>query len=68
MTNGKIITGVAVGVLVALVLIPKSRKMITDALRSLTDSINGFANGAEDVADKAHDIASSVKSARQAVS
>lgn len=68
MTNGKVITGIAVGVLVALVLIPKSRKMLSKALCSLTDSIKNFADEAEEVSDSANDIAGSVKSVRQAIS
>ena len=68
MTNGKIITGVAAGVLVALLLIPKTRKMLSDGLCSLTDSIKDFASKAEDVADSAKDVAGTVKSARQAIS
>lgn len=68
MTNGKVITGIAVGAIVALILIPKSRKMISKALCALTDSIKNFAGQAEDIADSANDLAGSVKSARQAVS
>ena len=68
MANKKIITGLAVGVLVSLILIPKTRKMIADGLSSLTDGIKDFANKADDVADSANDIADSVKSARQAIS
>lgn len=68
MTSGKIVTGIAVGVLVALVLIPKSRKMITQALSDLSDSFKNFSGRAEDFADNAQDVAGSVTSANQAVS
>lgn len=68
MANGKVITGIAVGVLVALVLIPKTRKVLSKALCNLTDSLRTFADEAEEVADTANDVAGSVKSVRQAIS
>ncbi len=68
MANAKVITGIAVGVLVALVLIPRSRKVISEALCSLTDSIKKFAGETEEIADAANDVAGSVNSARQAIS
>lgn len=52
MKTGKLITGLAVGAVVALILIPKTRKMISDAVSSITDSFNDIMDKANDVADK----------------
>lgn len=57
MNNGKLIAGIAVGAAVALFLIPKTRRMITDAVSNLTDSIKDMAGSAEEVADKARKLA-----------
>lgn len=57
MKKGTLITGLAVGTVVALFLIPKTRKMITDALSNLTDSIKDMAGAAEEVTDKAKNLA-----------
>ena len=43
MTKGKLITGVAVGVVIALLAIPKTRKLITDAVSGIGDSLKGMA-------------------------
>ena len=50
MKNGKLIAGIAVGAAVAMLLIPKTRKIITDAVSNLTDSLG---NAACTAADKA---------------
>lgn len=67
MTTGKIITGVAVGTLVALILIPKTRKLIADALGNLTDTIKGFASEAEELSERAEDVAGAVKATGRAI-
>jgi gas vesicle protein len=67
MANGKVIAGVAVGVLVALILIPKSRKMLSDGLCYLTDSMKSLANQAEEISGSAQDVAGNVNSVRQAI-
>ncbi len=46
----KIITGLALGVVVALFLLPKSRKMLSDALCAATDSLKNIMHKAEEVA------------------
>ncbi len=44
MTKGKLIaTGLAVGVIAALFAIPKTRKIITDAVSGMTDSLKQMA-------------------------
>lgn len=59
MTTRKLITGIAVGAVVALFLIPKTRKLITDAVSNLTDSVKDMAGAASDMTDKAKDFATS---------
>ena len=49
----KIIAGLAVGVVVTLFLLPKSRKMLSDALCAATDSLKNLMNKAEDIASNA---------------
>ena len=44
----KIIIGVAAGAVVALFLIPKSRKMLSEALCNLTGSLKNMINKAAD--------------------
>ncbi len=39
MKSEKLITGIAVGALVALILMPKTRKMLSEAMCNLTDSL-----------------------------
>ena len=46
----KIITGLAVGAVVALFLVPKSRKLLSDALCSISGTLKQLVNKAEDVA------------------
>ena len=53
MKSGKLITGVAIGTVVALILIPKTRKMITDAACSITDSLKDMLGKASDMANDA---------------
>jgi len=53
MKSGKLITGVAIGTVVALILIPKTRKMISDAVCNLTDSIKDMLGNASDMANNA---------------
>lgn len=43
MTTGKLIAGIAAGAIIALVSIPKTRRMITDAISSLSDSLKNLA-------------------------
>jgi gas vesicle protein len=49
MKSGKLITGVAVGAVVALILIPKTRKMLSDAVCSITDSFKDLLNKTSDM-------------------
>jgi len=55
MKSGKLITGVAVGVVVALILVPQTRKMISDAVASITDSFNDIIDKANNIAEKGKD-------------
>jgi hypothetical protein len=44
MTKGQlIVTGIAVGTIAALFAIPKTRKLITDAVSNLSDSLKNMA-------------------------
>jgi len=52
MKSGKLITGLAIGGVVALILIPQTRKMIADATSSLSDSFNDIADKANNLAEK----------------
>ena len=52
MKSGKLITGLAVGAVVALILVPQTRKMIADAISSLTDSFNDILDKADNLAEK----------------
>ncbi|MEO6252792.1 MAG: YtxH domain-containing protein [Ferruginibacter sp.] len=76
MKSGKLITGMAVGAVVALILIPKTRKMLSDAVCTLTDSFKdilektgGLAekgmNEVNSLSDKTKDIARTTKEAWQ---
>lgn len=50
MKSKKLITaGVAIGAIVALFLIPKTRKVLSDALCNLTGSLKNAMNKAEDI-------------------
>lgn len=53
MKKGKLIAGIAVGTVVALFLIPKTRRLITDAVSHLTDSLKDMAVSAEELSAKA---------------
>jgi len=72
MKSGKLITSLAVGAVVALILVPQTRKMIADAISSLTDSFNDIVDKADNlaqkgkteantIADKTKDITSAAK-------
>ena len=50
MKSEKLLTGLAVGAVVALILIPKTRKMISEAVGNITDSF-------KDIMDKAGNLA-----------
>ena len=52
MKSGKLITGLAVGAVVALILVPQTRKMIADAISSLSDSFNDIVDKADNLAQK----------------
>ena len=52
MKPGKLITGLAVGAIVALILVPQTRKMIADAISSLSDSFNDIVDKANNLAEK----------------
>lgn len=77
MQSGKLITGLAIGAVAALILIPKTRKMLYNAACGLTDSLKGFADdamqaaekGGEEInkfAEKASDAANAIKETRHA--
>jgi gas vesicle protein len=53
MKSGKLITGAVIGTVVALILIPKTRRMISDAVCNLTDSIKDMLGKAGDMANNA---------------
>ena len=52
MKSGKLITGLAVGAVVALILVPRTRKMISDAVSSITDSFKEIMDKATKIAEK----------------
>ena len=52
MKSGKLITGLAVGAVVALILVPRTRKMISDAVSSITDSFKEIMDKATKMAEK----------------
>ncbi|MEP7163541.1 MAG: YtxH domain-containing protein [Ferruginibacter sp.] len=74
MKSGKLITGIAVGAVVALILIPKTRKMLAEAVCSITDSFKDIAenlaengmNKVNNMSGKTKDVASAVKTTREA--
>jgi len=45
----KLITGLVVGTVVALFLIPKSRKMLSDAMCAVTDSLKNIMHKTENL-------------------
>jgi hypothetical protein len=72
MKSGKIIAGVLAGTVVALIIIPKTRKMISDAVNHITDAINDLADNTKNAAakgkrevdmfaDKAKDVANAAR-------
>jgi len=76
MKSGKLITGIAAGAVLALILIPQTRKMIADAVSSITDSFNdimdktnGMAekgkNEINTIADKTKNIVGAAKSSKE---
>ena len=52
MKSGKLITALAVGAVVALILVPRTRKMISDAVSSITDSFKEIMDKATKIAEK----------------
>ena len=75
MKSGKLITGLAVGAVIALILIPQTRKMISNAVSSITDSFSDIMDKANNIAeigkneintiaDKSKDIAGAAKTTR----
>jgi gas vesicle protein len=74
MKSGKLITGIAVGAVVALILIPKTRKMITDAVCSVSDSLKDITGNImergrtemNNLSDNAKDIAGAVRTTKEA--
>lgn len=52
MKSGKLITGIAVGAVVALILIPKTRKMLSDAVAGITDSLKDIMDKTNHIAEK----------------
>jgi len=57
MTKGKLITGIAVGTVITLLVIPKTRKLITDAVTGIADSLKNMAG--DELQDTGKKIASS---------
>lgn len=55
MSSGKIITGAVVGAVVALLLIPKTRRMLSDAVCSVTDSFKDLVDKAGSLAEDGKD-------------
>ncbi len=60
MKSQKLLTGVALGALVAMFLIPKTRKIMTDALCTLTDSLKNAMGKGEEMMNEAGHVASKV--------
>ena len=52
MKSEKLITGLAVGAVVALIIVPRTRKMISDAVSSITDSFKEIMDKATKIAEK----------------
>ena len=80
MNTGKLITGLAIGAVAALILVPKTRKMLADAVSGITDSLkemmekaNTFAhNGqnelssmADNMGDKTKNIAEKARATKE---
>lgn len=57
MKSKKVMTGIALGAIVALFLIPRTRKMITDAVCSLTDSLkDAMAKAGENMMNTGEEV------------
>ena len=73
MKSGKLITGLAVGAVVALLVVPKTRKMISDAVSRISDSFNDIVDNIAEkgkhemnaIAEKSKDIAGATRDAWQ---
>jgi len=76
MKSEKLIAGVVIGTVAALLLIPKTRKILSDAVCRITDSFKNLAEEATNMAekgsnelnkfaDKAKDVAGAVNETRQ---
>lgn len=50
----KIIAGLAIGVVVTLFLLPKSRKMLSDALCTATDSLKSLISQAQEASSNSN--------------
>ncbi len=55
MKSEKLIAGIAISAVATLLLIPKTRKMLYDALCSMTDSFKNIADEAKSMANKGND-------------
>jgi gas vesicle protein len=55
MKSEKLIAGIAITAVATLLLIPKTRRIMYDALCSITDSFKNIADDAKDVAAKGSD-------------
>lgn len=55
MKSDKLIIGVAVGVVVALLAIPKTRKIFSGALCAATDSLKSMMTKADDIASEVNE-------------
>ncbi len=76
MQSGKLITGLTIGAIAMLILMPKTRKMLYSGMCSLTDSLKEITDKAIDsvekggkeldrLSGKAHDVANSIKETKQ---
>ena len=77
MKSEKIIAAAVIGAVAALILVPKTRRMLTDALNRAGDSLKNIADDASDMAEKgsnqlskfadtAKDVVGSVRETKQA--
>ncbi len=76
MKSEKLIAGIAIGAIAALILIPKTRRMLSDALGRIADSLKNISEDAGDmvekgslelnmIAEKAQNAAGVIKETRQ---
>ena len=56
MKSEKIITGVAIGAVVALILIPKTRKMLSEAVCTITDSFKDILAKTNNMVEKGKNV------------